>query len=51
MKLGRLSHAVGHGTVLRHDAGARDDTLTLRGLGEEVGAQEHGVAGGGPTRV
>jgi hypothetical protein len=29
----------------------RDDGLPLGGPGDEVGAQEHGIAGGGPTRV
>jgi hypothetical protein len=46
-----LCHTVGHGTVLGLSAGARDDGLPLGGSRDEVGAQEHGVAGGGPARV
>jgi hypothetical protein len=38
-------------TVLSLSAGARDDGLTLVGPRDEVGAQEHGATGGGPTRV
>jgi hypothetical protein len=48
---GGLCHAVGHDTVLSFSAGARDDGLTLGDPGDEVGAQEHGVTGGGPARV
>jgi hypothetical protein len=29
----------------------RDDGLPLGSPGDEVGAQEHGIAGGGPARV
>jgi hypothetical protein len=50
-QLGGLCHAVGHGTVLGLSAGARDDGLSLGGLRDEVGAQEHGIVGGGPVRV
>jgi hypothetical protein len=48
---GGLCHAVGHGAVLGLSTGARDDGLPLGGLGDEVGAQEYGVTGGGSTRV
>jgi hypothetical protein len=48
---GGLCHAVGHDTVLGLSTGARDDGLTLGGPRDEVGAQEHGVTGGGPARV
>jgi hypothetical protein len=48
---GGLCHAVGHNVVLGLCAGARDDGLLLGGLRDEVGAQKHGIAGGGPTRV
>jgi hypothetical protein len=48
---GGLCHAVGHNVVLGLSTGARDDGLPLGGLGDEVGAQEHGVTGGGSTRV
>jgi hypothetical protein len=48
---GGLCHTVGHGTVLGLSAGARDDGLPLGGPRDEVGTQEHGVTGGGPTRV
>jgi hypothetical protein len=46
-----LDHAVGHDTVLGLSTGARDDGLTLGGPRDEVGAQEHGVTGGGPACV
>jgi hypothetical protein len=46
-----LCHAVGHSAVLGLYARAGDDGLPLGGLGYEVGAQEHGIAGGGPARV
>jgi hypothetical protein len=48
---GDLCHAVGHGAVLGLSTGARDDGLPLGGPRDEVGAQEHGVTGGGSTRV
>jgi hypothetical protein len=48
---GGLCHTVGHGTVLGLSAGARDDGLPLGGPRDEVGTQEHGVAGGGTARV
>jgi hypothetical protein len=50
-QLGGLCHPIGHGTVLGLSAGARDDGLTLGGPRDEVGTQEHGVTGGGPTHV
>jgi hypothetical protein len=49
-ELGGLNH-VGHCTVLGPSAGARNDGLPLRGLGDKVDAQERGVAGCGPTCV
>jgi hypothetical protein len=48
---GCLYHAVGHNTVLSLCAGAGDDGLPLGSPRDEVGAQEHGIAGGGPARV
>jgi hypothetical protein len=51
MESGCLGDAVGHNTILGLAAGAGDDGLLLRGPGDEVGVQEHGVAGGGPVRV
>jgi hypothetical protein len=48
---GGLSHAVGQSAVLGLSAGARDDRLALGGLGDGVGAQEHGINGSGATRV
>jgi hypothetical protein len=50
-QLGGLCHTVGHGAVLGLSAGARDDRLPFGGPRDEVGAQEHGVTGGGPARV
>jgi hypothetical protein len=50
-QLGGLYHVVGHCAVLGLSTGARDDGLPLGGPGDEVGAQEHGVTGGGLTRV
>jgi hypothetical protein len=38
-------------TTLGLSAGARDDGLPFGGPRDEVGAQEHGVTGGGPARV
>jgi hypothetical protein len=46
-----LRHTIGYNAVLGRCAGAVDDELPLGGLGDEVGAQEHGIAGSGPTRV
>jgi hypothetical protein len=51
MELGHLGHAVGHSAILGLITGAGDNGLQLRGPGHEVGAQEHGVARGGSTRV
>jgi hypothetical protein len=48
---GGLCHAVGLHAILGLCAGAGDDRLSLGGLGDEVGAQEHGVTESGPTRV
>jgi hypothetical protein len=48
---GGLGYAVGHGAVLGLSTAARDDGLPLGGTRDEVGAQEHGVTGGGSTHV
>jgi hypothetical protein len=48
---GSLYHAVGHRAVLSLCAGARDDGLSLGGLRDEVGAQEHDIARGGPAYI
>jgi hypothetical protein len=48
---GGLCQAVGHSAVLGLHAGARDDGLSLGGLGDEAGAQEHGITGSGSARV
>jgi hypothetical protein len=48
---GGLCHAVGHNAVLGLCARARDDRLPFGGPEDEVGAQEHGIAGSGPARV
>jgi hypothetical protein len=44
-------HAVGHNAILRFSARAADDTLLLRGSGDEIGAQKHVIAKGGPLCV
>jgi hypothetical protein len=49
--LGGLCHVVGHNAVLGLCAGVGDDGLPLGGPRDEVGAQEYGIAEGGPTRV
>jgi hypothetical protein len=48
---GGLCHAVGNSAVLDLYAGAGDDGLPLGGPGDEVGAQKHDIARGGPARV
>jgi hypothetical protein len=48
---GGLCHAVGHSAILGLCARAGDGGLSLGGLGDEVGAQEHGVTESGPARV
>jgi hypothetical protein len=48
---GCLCHAVGHNAILGLCTGAGDDGLPLGDLRDEVGSQEHGIAGGGPTCV
>jgi hypothetical protein len=48
---GGLCHAIGHSAVLGLGTGAGDDELPLGSSGNEVEAQEHGIAGGGPARV
>jgi hypothetical protein len=48
---GSLCHAIGHGAVLSLGAGAGVDGLPLGGPRDEVGAQEHNIARGGPARV
>jgi hypothetical protein len=46
-KPSRLCHIIGHGAVLHLSAQLGDDVLTLRGLGDDVVAQEHRVARSG----
>jgi hypothetical protein len=48
---GGLCHAVGYSVVLGLCAGAEDDGLPLGSPGDEVGAQEYGIAGGVSARV
>jgi len=50
-KPGRLRHAVSDSTVLRLGTGAVDNRLLLGRPGDQVAAQEDGVAGGGATSV
>jgi hypothetical protein len=44
-----LCHTIGHNAVLGLCVGARD-RLTLGSPGDEVGTEEHGIAGSGTTR-
>jgi hypothetical protein len=44
MEPGCLNHVAGHNAVLSLSARAEDDRLPLRGLEDEVGARERGVA-------
>jgi hypothetical protein len=46
-----FSYAVGHGAILSLDARARDDVLALGGSGDEIVAEKHSVAQGGPTCI
>jgi hypothetical protein len=46
-----FSYAVGHGAILSLDARARDDVLALGGSGDEIVAEKHSVARGGPTCI
>jgi hypothetical protein len=48
---GDLRHIVGLSAVLGLCAGAGDDRLSLGGLGDEVGAQKHGMSGSGSASV
>jgi hypothetical protein len=48
---GGLRHTVGYGAVLSLCAGAGDDGLPLGSPGDEVGAQEYGIAGSGSACV
>jgi hypothetical protein len=48
---GGLRHTVGYGAVLSLCAGAGDDGLPLGSPGDEVGAQEYGLAGSGSACV
>jgi hypothetical protein len=41
---GGLSHSVSHSAVLGLCVGVGHNVLSLGGLGDEVGAQEHGIA-------
>jgi hypothetical protein len=44
-----FSHVVGHGTILSLGISSGDDVPMLGGLGDEVVAEEHNVARGGPA--
>jgi hypothetical protein len=46
-----LNHAIGHNAVLDLSFGVRDNRLSLGGLGDEVGAQEHDVTRSGPACI
>jgi hypothetical protein len=46
---GGLCHAIGHNAVLDLCVGAGDNGLPLGGPKNEICAQEHGIAGSGPT--
>jgi hypothetical protein len=48
---GGLRHVVGLSAVLGLCAGAGADGLSLGGLGDEVGAQKHDMAGSGSASV
>jgi hypothetical protein len=48
---GGLRHAVGHSAILSLCSGAGDDDLSLASLGDKVGTQEYGIAGGGSMCV
>ena len=50
-KSGRLRHAVSDSTVLRLDTRAEDNRLPLGRPGDQVAAQEDGVAGSGAASV
>jgi hypothetical protein len=50
-KPGRLCHVVGNSKVLRLGTGAGGNWLPLGRQGDEVVAQEHGIAGGGAASV
>jgi hypothetical protein len=50
-KPGHLIHDVGHGPILGLGAGAGDDWLALRRLGDEAIPEEHDIPRGGSTRV
>jgi hypothetical protein len=51
MKPTRLYHVVGHGVVLNFTPRTGDDVLTLRGLGDEIVAQEHRATQSEPVSV
>jgi hypothetical protein len=46
-----FSHAVGHDVILSLDARSGDDVLPLGGPGDEVVAEEHNIARGGPACI
>ena len=48
---GRLRHAISDSPVLRLDTGAGDNRLPLGRPGDQVAAQEDGVAGSGAVSV
>jgi hypothetical protein len=47
----RLGHVVSHGAVLGLGAGAGDDRLPLRGLGDKTVTHEHDIIRSGTTHV
>jgi hypothetical protein len=51
MKPRRLGDDVSHNAVLGLGAGAGDDRLLLRGLGDETVAKKNDETGGGPAHV
>jgi hypothetical protein len=46
-----FSNIVAHDVILSLDAQSGDDVLALRGPGDEVVIEEHGVVRGGPTCI
>jgi hypothetical protein len=46
-----FSHAVGHDVILSLDARSGDNVLPLGGPGDEVVAEEHNIARGGPACI
>jgi hypothetical protein len=46
-----FSYAVGHDAILNLGARAGDDVLALGGPGDEIVAEKHSIARGGPTCI